>query len=327
MPKIVYRDKKIGRDRLATIAQANEILGEYARMGYDLTLRQLYYQFVARDLIPNSLQSYKRLGDIIDDGRMCGLIDWNQIEYRTRNLARLGRWDDARHILRGCAHAFHLDRWATQDVRVEVWCEKEALIGIFERICNIYDVPHFACRGYVSQSEMWRAAQRIKGYIREGKYAVILHFGDHDPSGIDMTRDITERLLTFGCPAQVERMALNMDQVEQYEPPPNPAKQTDSRFEGYVTAFGDESWELDALRPDVLNELVRSKIDELRDLDAWKATIEDEIEVKAELSTLVDKWDEVAAHMHDEYTDDIYERKQAIAGGYGDELGAQNDDE
>jgi hypothetical protein len=155
-----------------------------------------------------------------------------------------------------------------QDSRVEVWIEKEALAGVFARICDQYDVAFFCCRGYPSISEMYVSAQRLNDVDQTTH---ILHFGDHDPSGIDMTRDIEDRLATLGCmDFTVTRVALNMDQVEQYDPPPNPAKATDARFEDYQRKFGDKCWELDALEPSVLADLCKEHIAEhINDWDAW----------------------------------------------------------
>ena len=94
----------------------------------------------------------------------------------------------------------------------------------------------------------------------------ILHLGDHDPSGIDMTRDNAERLAdVFGGDVELKRIALNMDQIDEYAPPPNPAKVTDSRFEQYLLMYGAESWELDALEPSVINELIVNEVALLRD--------------------------------------------------------------
>jgi len=154
-----------------------------------------------------------------------------------------------------CARQFRIDKWATQPRRIEVWIEKDALVGVIEGVCTELDVPYFSCRGYTSQSEMWVGAQRLAAHWRKAKQnPLILHFGDHDPSGIDMTRDIQARLQEFsfgtaGHPLELRRLALNMDQVELYGPPPNPAKLTDSRCEAYMEEHGNESWELDALEP------------------------------------------------------------------------------
>lgn len=128
------------------------------------------------------------------------------------------------------------------------------------------------------------------GYLDAGQAPVILHLGDHDPSGIDMTRDIVARLEVFTDYAGIEvrRVALNMDQVEQYGPPPNPAKLTDSRVGQYIAVYGLDSWELDALEPQVIVDLIEQKTLERRDADLWveaagveayhKQTLEESIE-------------------------------------------------
>lgn len=688
MPKICYVPKRFNARRQFLIGKANEILSEYASAGYDITVRQLYYQFVARDLIENTQKSYKRLGSCIDEARLAGLIDWSYIVDRTRNLKGIGSWDDPAEIVEGCYDSYHVDRWANQEYRVELWCfppetpvitasgstpiadvavgervmthtgawksvskriehkhngpivelnttgllpirctpnhkfrilphdtsrpgykgkdrkygdpcwrradkltrydllmvprpkitreiafvtmrggprskvvgndgyvsldsrlmrlvghylaegcvmldgrttqftfgaselphavfieryakalglgthtyvnestcviyvfgkalaswlenefgsgayskrlppwlmtlpiamqleamhyhflgdgtlndptrsailvstrseclarqeqllllragyaatlhkvddhgaptyrvnvsgeagamlssrwgielsprtrrfnharmtnthalfpvrevveitkkyggtvynlevnddnsycvpaaahncEKEALIGIFARVANKYNVDFFACRGYVSQSEMWRAARRLHSYSERGQIPVIIHFGDHDPSGIDMTRDIRERLQMFGLEMDVNRLALNMDQVTKYKPPHNPAKMTDSRYDGYVAKFGDKSWELDALPPDALAKLVSKAVNKFRDLDKWEERIALEQDARAKLKTLADNWPSIADNLESEHEDEIEDNRLALDhdGTYAAEL-------
>lgn len=171
------------------------------------------------------------------------------------------------------------------------WIEKEALAGVFERVCDELQVPFFSCRGYTSQSEMWVAGMRLKEISESGQEPVVLHFGDHDPSGMDMTRDIRDRLEMFiGASIELKRLALNMDQVEKYDPPPNPAKTTDSRYTSYIELYGNESWELDALEPAVLAGLVRDAIAMLRDDNLWRERLEKENEHKRLLSEVSLKW-------------------------------------
>lgn len=286
MPKICYEERAFKPETAAMIVAANVIIGEYAGQGYNLTLRQLYYQFVARDLIPNTARDYKRLGDIISNGRRAGLIDWNAIVDRTRNLQALSSWESPSAIVSAVAEQFRYDRWATQPNYVEVWFEKDALMGVFERVAHRLRIPFFSCRGYTSDSEIWSAAQRLRREGASKDQTVILHFGDHDPSGIDMTRDIRDRLSLFGADVRVRRLALNMAQIEQYEPPPNPAKESDSRFADYQDKYGDESWELDAMAPDVLAGLVQGEVRDLLDRDAWEAAIAEEQQAREELSAL-----------------------------------------
>lgn len=270
MPRIKYRDVNFGKAALDLVAKCNVIIAEYTAQGYQLTLRQLYYQLVARDFIRNKQTEYKRLGSIVNDARLAGLVDWNAIEDRTRNLASLSRWDSPASIVESCAEQFHIDMWADQKFRPEVWIEKDALVGVIERVCQDLDVPFLSCRGYTSQSEMWTGAMRLKRTLADGQTPIIFHLGDHDPSGRDMTRDITDRLELFMGGVKLQRLALNMDQVREYEPPPNPAKTTDSRFTAYMAEFGDESWELDALEPTVLDLLIRSAVGKLIDKRKWK---------------------------------------------------------
>jgi hypothetical protein len=248
MPKIAYKDKNFSPSTLAVIDQANSIIDEYQTDGLKLTLRQLYYQFVSRALIANKQSEYKRLGSIINDARLAGLVDWEAIEDRTRDLKRNSHWNDPGDIMQSVVSSFKLDHWENQQYRVEVWIEKEALVGVIATICDKLDVPYFACKGYVSASEMWNASQRFQ-YVYGDQKPVVIHLGDHDPSGIDMTRDIDDRQNIFDGGAVMNRIALNFDQVEKYNPPPNPAKLSDSRASGYIAKYGAYSWELDALEP------------------------------------------------------------------------------
>lgn len=300
MPRIAYIEKRFNESSRELIEQANEIIEKYIADGYVLTLRQLYYQFVARDLIPNDQKQYKRMGSIINDARMAGLIDWEAIEDRTRNLESLPNWIDPSDILESVAGQYRTDKWDDQEFRIEVWIEKEALAGVFEQACAEFEVPYLSCRGYSSASVMWRAAMRLKEYERAGQKVQIIHFGDHDPSGIDMTRDIADRLATFGFRGEVRRVALNMDQVKRYRPPPNPAKVTDSRSTGYIKRFGPQSWELDALEPATLSALVDKNVREVLDIDAWNLRLREEELVKEGLKSISENWDGVLEYLEGE---------------------------
>ena len=295
MSLIEYESWRPGVEAQETLRHANEICEDYADQGYDLTLRQLYYQFVARDLIPNTQKSYKRLGSIVNRGRLAGLLDWEHIVDRTRNLETLSHWNTTKDMIWSAANWFQLDRWGNQKIRIEVWVEKEALSGVIGQVAERHDVAWFACRGYVSQSELWRAAERLIRYVAEGQEVLVLHLGDHDPSGIDMTRDIQDRLNIFMAHGSVEvrRIALNMDQVDQYRPPPNPAKLTDSRAHDYIAKYGSNSWELDALDPATLEALIEKHILDARDDAEWNDTLALENQHKELLNTAHDRWHEL----------------------------------
>jgi len=309
MSKITYKTKRFRAGTLEIIEKAEQIINEHANMGFDLTLRQLYYQFVQSDSFPeewrdkktgskNIQSNYDKLGSIISNARLAGMIDWNSIVDRTRQMKENGHWISPSQMIRAYSRWYELNKWIGQPYRVEVWIEKDALIGVIEGICRELDIPRFSCRGYTSQSEMWRAGKRLKDYHKfGGATPVILHLGDHDPSGIDMTRDIRDRLLMFSELEDdefiMERIALNMDQIEEYNPPPNPTKLTDSRAEGYISDYGNDSWELDALNPQVMSQLISDKVYEYMDEDLWDEVKEKEERHKSFLSTVCDRWEDI----------------------------------
>lgn len=279
------------------IEQANQIGLEYIKLGYSLTLRQLYYQFVARDLLKNTVNNYKRLGSIINDARLAGLLDWDLIEDRTRWLRQIPNYLDPQDFLENVIRNYAEDLWRDQPFYCEVWIEKDALSGVIANICNEWRVPYFPCRGYASQSEVYQAGKRLEAerIIRRRDGVVIFHLGDHDPSGIDMTRDNADRLSMFArMPVEIRRLALNMDQVEQYDPPENPAKETDSRFADYADKFGDSSWELDALEPTVITELVGNAIESVVDVDDFEQKRDMETANRERLQEVADRWEDVA---------------------------------
>jgi hypothetical protein len=273
-----------------TIAQANDILDEYRAQGLTMTLRQLYYQFVARDLLPNTLPNYNRLGKLLSEARMAGLVAWDGLEDSTRKLRGIRTVTSPADAVQAARDGYARDLWEDQPFRPEVWVEKEALVGVISSICNELRVDFFSSRGYNSQSEQWRAGQRFARYVQKGQRPIVFHLGDHDPSGIDMTRDNQERLSLFaGTPVLVQRLALNMPQIERYNPPPNPAKLEDPRAADYIEKFGQSSWELDALRPDVIRDLIRSAVDKVRDEARWSAALARESDEKDTLDITIEE--------------------------------------
>lgn len=313
MPKIAYEPRSFQAKTLEVINRANRICESYAAQGFTLTLRQLYYQFVSRGWIPNRDTEYKRLGSIINDARHAGLIDWRHMEDRTRNLKALPHWDSPADIIDTCARQFQEDLWGNQEAHVEVWIEKDALVGVIEPACVRNDVAYFSCRGYTSASEVWAASQRLLSMYRAGRSRlVVLHLGDHDPSGIDMTRDVGSRIRDFlhyhssgaARALDIQRLALNMPQVEEYSPPPNPGKITDSRFAAYQERYGDDSWELDALEPTVIDGLIQRAIDQERDADLWAESLANRNRQRRVLRAISSSWAEVESQYGGEDSED-----------------------
>lgn len=263
------RLSKANKERLSVI---NSILEDYSAQGYVLTLRQLYYQLVSRDIIPNESRQYVQLSNILKKGRMAGIVDWSAIEDRIRK-PKLPYWAlDPQDAIRDMIRTYRLNRMQDQALNIEVWVEKDALSNVLWRVTSKYHVRLMVNRGYSSVTAMHDAAERLM----DGD--MILYFGDHDPSGLDMIRDIEERLFDFNKEIQVVPVALTMEQIKQYNPPPNPAKITDPRSGWYIKEYGHTSWELDALPPNVLIDLVESHIKKNIDMDLWQDQVDQEQE-------------------------------------------------
>ncbi len=344
--KIRFIERKFTPESLAIIAQCTAVVDRYNDQGYKLTTRQLYYQMIAAESLPdswrdpvtrskNNERSYKKLSSLISDARLAGIIDWEMIEDRGRSTSQPGHWDNPRQLLEAAARAFARDKWRDQPNYIEVMVEKQALEGVLQPVCSRLGISFTSNKGYSSSSTMFDVGQRLKyqfitrtarnGLLSAGAWdsrlpmreileddslsdrvlsvsgessiqklplcrltedAVeagwprigIIYFGDHDPSGIDMTRDVGERLSLFAdlIPIEVHRVALNMDQVEELNPPENPAKETDSRANNYIAKFGNSSWELDAVSPEALATMVEEKILEFRDETIWAKSVKAE---------------------------------------------------
>lgn len=281
---------------------ANRILDEFSDEGYTLTLRQLYYQFVGQGITSeNTERAYKNLGGLITKARNNGLLSWQAIEDRGRSLQGLYCHEEDDHqVVYGLESLLSLDYWKRQVTYIEVWVEKEALSNVVSKACSPLHVPHMATKGYLSASEAWRAGQRFLRKRNEGKECVMIHLGDHDPEGIDMTRDNTDRLIKYSeGVVDVHRIALNMNQVRAYDPPPNYAKASSSRFNGYVDQFGSECWELDALKPGVIVDLIEDAIEPYIDRFIWDEVEEEENHKRHHLEILHTHWDAVKTYMDD----------------------------
>lgn len=289
-----FRTINFRRESLEKISQMRAIITEYSKQGLRLTARQLYYQFVARDLIPNTPRSYKNLTGLLADARYAGLVDWEAIEDRGREPSTPNEWDTISDLVSSACSSFRLPRWEGQSNYVELWVEKQALAGVLSPLARRYHATLMVNKGYSSASAMYESAQRFKERTDNGdRRAVLLYLGDHDPSGEDMVRDIDVRLREFGAEVEVEKVALTMAQIKRFKPPPNPAKSTDSRYEAYAAEHGTQSWEVDALPPDVLSRLITQAFDALIDASLVNEIKEREEVMRDKLRKAASKIDRV----------------------------------
>lgn len=193
------------------------IVDKYDQMGYVLSLRQLHYQMVTRNWIVNHDSAYKKLGNILDDLRYSGKIDWDSIEDRGRVPFIPYSVRDVKDALQDTIDQYRIDRQEGQKSVIELWTEKDALSGIFRRSTTKYHVRLVVNKGYTSSSAAYSAYERIGSAITSGKKFVILYFGDHDPSGLDMIRDIRDRLMFFlTAGTELESAWEFMEEVDEW---------------------------------------------------------------------------------------------------------------
>lgn len=304
-----FQLKNFHAKTLRLINHCNAIITDMKRQGYTLTLRQLYYRLVESKILENKQSNYDRLGSVVDDARKNGLIDWDAIEDRTRFLRSIANYRDPSNFMERMLRYYAEDLWRDQENYCEVWIEKDALIGVVERPCNEYRVPHFACRGYPSSSELYIAGKRLRRKLDAGKNVTIFYLGDHDPSGLDMDRSNDELANMYGRTGHIEfrRLGLTFDQVQEYNLVPDPAKESDGRFAAYAEQYGNESWELDALRPQVIDTLIRDAITSVLDQDDFDAKLEQEEANTETIKNMGANVADIARYLKHRYTERIIE--------------------
>ena len=270
--------------------QITTIVDYYRSISIRLTNRQLYYQLVGKDLIPNAHEVYKRICTFLTDLRYAGIIDWSAIEDKSRVPIKHAEWENVSDLIESAVGAYRLPRWQDQDYYVEMYCEKEAGVNVLETISNKYHIYFGFNKGYSSASAMYDLAQRVSIQINGGKRVIILYFGDHDPSGLDMIRDIRDRIKEFVTQGkwpvdpdfEIIPVSLTMEQIEEYNPPANPAKITDPRAKWYIKQFGQVSWELDAIDAIELRRIAEEAVLEYVDMDLYNEWVrKEQREIKA----------------------------------------------
>ena len=238
------------------------VANEYER----LSVRQLYYQLVARGVIEKTEATYKRVCDASAQMRLDGELPYRTFAdgHRTRRgvFAHCG----LNHALESAHQLYRRNYWLDQPWYVEVWCEKDALTGVIQPVCEEYGVTYVATRGFPSITLRYESAHAL---IETGKPAIIFYFGDHDASGRSISDNLEAELRHHGAEVTVARVALNPDQIDAWSLPTRPGKESDSRQAGFARRFGGASVELDALPPDALTDLVATAIDERIDEFSW----------------------------------------------------------
>lgn len=244
---------------ITLIETAREILAA----DHPMTVRQVYYQLVSRQVIKNNRGQYQAVSAALVDARKEKIIPWEWIEDRLRKPRDVAMWRDLADFAQ-VAQQYRRDVWHTQPTCIEVWLEKDALSGIFEDVLDRYGVTLNVGRGFDGWDSIYHAAERYG----DGDGITVLYFGDFDPSGECMYHSLRERLAFFKSCPEIIKCALTADDIERYHLPPDFAKVTDTRHDAFVAKHGDISVELDALPGDVLRQRLVDEVESRMDLEA-----------------------------------------------------------
>jgi|GEM_PF-3061083 len=295
------------------LSKVNELL-EGERRG----VRDLYYALKAR----GEHYDYGKIKYVLKKGRLHGLIDPTRVIDQRRGLVSVPSGDksvaqslkDLRLLVQYKVKYYDRDFWEDQPIYLEVWVEKEGLIPFFEGICREYNVTLMPCAGDLSITAIYKASLRFQEQLDKGKRCKVLYFGDFNPSGLHAPVAIQETMEFFGlnqrrkdeeehyfeinmmgAEIKFERVALTIEQIDEFDFPPNPApSKTDKdrtlkeRFMRYVTGGRDLNIELNAMKEferDYFEELIRKSIEENIDLglqESFLTKVEKEREELAE---------------------------------------------
>jgi hypothetical protein len=272
----------------ALIEAAAEVLGAH----HPMTVRQVFYALVSRQVVENTRSAYQAVGKALVAARKEETIPWEWIEDRLRRPREVAMWPGLAGFATDAARWYRRDVWATQPVYVEVWLEKDALSGIFEEVLNPYGVTLNVGRGYDGWDSIKNAADRLldaAACLEDEDQVTVLYFGDFDPSGEDMVRSLRERLEFFDCVPELVKVALTREDIEHYALPPDFTKQTDSRRAAFVAEHGDIAVELDALPIDVLRTRLAEAVQERMNRRAWRAVRRREVRERKQLQTVLRK--------------------------------------
>ena len=266
-----------------------QILEEYKNQGYlPVTLRHLYYKLVSRTLIENKVEEYRKVVKLMTYARENHIIPYSYLTDSSRTPKIVSQFDNLKDLGNAAINSYKKCRWKCQDCYLEVWIEKAAMTSTIEDITRKYCVPLITGKGYNSLPIIWDAYNRMKEYNKE--HNIIIYLGDHDPSGVNMDLDIRNRFMkNFGIEPDIQRIALTMDQIQQYNLPSQFAKKKDPRYKKYKNQYGSESWEIEALPIKIIRELLENKIREYIDPVKYNRVLEQEEQDKERFMEMIEE--------------------------------------
>jgi hypothetical protein len=248
---------------------------------HPMTIRQLFYRLVSAGKIPNQHKYYHLVSRVMTKAREDGRVEFDYIVDRSRPAYQPNVWEDAAGYAETVKKAYRKDYWATQPYHVEVWAEKDAIIGAIQPVTDELGVTVRVQRGFISTTKAFEIADHFDSI---DKPIMVFYLGDHDPSGQCIEADALARIQGHSCQEfSLKRLAIHKDDIAEYDLPPLRIKSTDTRSANFRNQFGEECVELDALPPDVLRDRIKSAIESLIDRELWDRAVAVE---EAELSSI-----------------------------------------
>jgi hypothetical protein len=285
--QIETRSKKV-RGMARASLDLVEAMYKAAEAAHPITGRGIGYKLFTAGLIPSmETGQMQRVYRLLKEARERGMIPWEWIVDETRELERRPSWDDPDAFVRVVSRAYRRDFWNHQPARVEAWSEKGTVRGVLAPVLDRYGVGFRVMHGFNSATQVYDIAQDD-----DGRNLIALYVGDYDPSGLCMSeRDLPARLAEYGGDhVVVRRIALTREQLDDLPSFPATDKEKDTRYKWFVCNFGNRCWELDALDPNDLREIVRGAIKQEIEPTAWNRCDHIERAERESLRTVLDSW-------------------------------------
>ncbi|MCX8069754.1 MAG: hypothetical protein N2738_04555 [Thermodesulfovibrionales bacterium] len=264
------------QDKLLLLDHINNVFEDLQDF-LPLSLRQVYYQLVSALVIPNNRNSYIALSRLLKEARLKGLVSWDMIEDRTRQYVNNTGFDDVGGFvsqeLNYFLEGYKRNVMQTQPFYVEVWVEKDALSNVFRPVCSEYGISLTICKGFSSVTFLHNYSRRVFSAYSRNQYPIVLFFSDFDPSGMSMMTACKDTLHEMGVKGiEFKRVALTPEQIEKYDLPVSvdAIKSGDTRAKNHIQKHGLLAVELDAIRPDILQGIIKEAIEDVVDLDLFK---------------------------------------------------------
>jgi hypothetical protein len=279
---------KKGRGKAQKSVDLIDAMYKAAEAAQPITGRGIGYKLFTAGLIPSmSTSDMQKVYRLLRQAREEDTIPWEWIVDETRSLERVSTWDNPAAYARAVARSYRRDFWNQQPARVEVWSEKGTIRGLLQPVLDEYAVGFRVMHGFASATAVYDVAQDD-----DGRPLIVLYVGDYDPSGMFMSEeDLPTRLDKYdGQHVELRRVALKRAHTSGLSSFPAADKKKDKRYAWFVRNFGKRCWELDALDPNVLRDIVEEEIKAEIEPVAWERCARINQAERWSLQTVLDSW-------------------------------------